>query len=371
MYRFRVTISVSVCESFCGNGFRDKGVPLVTTISDIARTAGVSKTTVSRVLNGNLSQVSPETRERVQAVIDRLGYTPNALAKGLKSSRTGVIGIVLSDLQNPFWTAVLDGIERACRSFGFSIMICNACKDPQLEEEHIRGLRDRRVDGIIINPTARNSAQMKALVKAGFPVVALNRKMPDLAVETVSVDNVRGAYLATEHLIRLGRRRIALVIYTPDGISTRLERMEGYLMALNRCGLEVDDSLIHIVEDRKDVARALVKRILQDARSRPDAIFSTNNLMSLEILEAIRESNVQVPRQLSLVGYDETAWSALIDPPMTVVKQPAYEMGEQAAAHLIRQIRSGKPPAEVQTHYLEPVLIVRGSCGAGPAARTG
>ena len=335
----------------------------MTTIVDIARAAGVSKTTVSRVLNGNFSQVTRETKEKVQAVISSLDYTPNALAQSLRSLKTDVIGIVLSDLQNPFWSAVLDGVERTCRSLGYSLMICNARKDAAIEEQHIKGLRNNKVDGIIINPTAKNQALFESLIENRYPIIALNRKIQGLPIETIAVDNVKGAFLATEHLIRLGRRRIAILVYPPGGVSPRLERIEGYISALNHYGIDVDDSLIRIVEDGKDAAKLATKRMLA-GDDRPEAIFSTNNLMSLEILEAIKESHIGIPHEMSFVGYDETAWSRLVDPPLTIVKQPAYEMGQLAATDLIRQIRSKHKIAQAKTHLMEPVLVVGGSCGA-------
>jgi DNA-binding LacI/PurR family transcriptional regulator len=340
-----------------------KGDAKMTTISDIAREAGVSKTTVSRVLNGSFHQVTNETKERVQSIIKRFDYTPNSLAKGLKSMKTNVIGIVLSDLQNPFWAAVLDGVERTCGSLGYNIMICNACKDWLIEEQHVKKLRDRKVDGIIINPTARNHAFFTSLIADNYPFVALNRKMEGLSVETVAVDNVKGAFLATEHLIHLGNKKISLIVYPPEGISPRLERIEGYIQAHNRNGIDVMESHIHIIEDKKNNAKWVTKQILS-GEDRPDAIFSTNNLMSLEILEAIKELGLKIPEDISLVGYDETVWSRHVDPPLTIVKQPAYEMGEVAANSLIHLIRSKNKINDGKTHLLDPVLIVRNSCGS-------
>jgi DNA-binding LacI/PurR family transcriptional regulator len=333
-----------------------------TTISDIANKAGVSKTTVSRVLNGKFNQVTEETKDRVLSIIHQMDYTPNALAKGLKSLKTNVIGMVLSDLQNPFWTSVLEGAEDTCRSFGYNIMICNACKDGKLEEELIKGLRNKQVDGIITNPTMKNLSLFESLIKDRYPVVALNRRMRGLPIETVAVDNVKGSSMAIEHLIRLGKKRIAIIVYNPEGISPRLERIEGYIQAFNNSGIDVDDSFIHIIEDKKENAKSLMTQILS-GRDRPDAIFSTNNMMTLEILEAIKEMQLKVPDDISLIGYDETVWSQHLDPALTTVKQPAYEMGEIAATRVIQLINS-KEKNEASTHLLEPILIVRVSCGS-------
>lgn len=333
------------------------------TISDIAMKAGVSKTTVSRIINGNYSQVTEQTKDRVLTIIQSLDYTPNALAKGLKSMRTNVIGMVLSDLKNPFWFSVLEGAEDTCRAHGYNLMICNANNEWKWEEEHIKGLRNKQVDGIIVNPTMKNHLLFESLINDHYPIVALNRKMKGVPIETVAVNNVAGAKLATTHLIRLGKRKIAIIVYSPEAISPRLERIEGYVQALNLHGINVSDSLIHMIDDKKGNAKERAKQILSGA-DRPEAIFSTNNMMSLEILEAIKELNLNVPLDLALIGYDETVWSKHLDPPLTTVKQPAYEMGEIAAERLIHLINcKGKERAKVKIHLLEPTLVIRDSCG--------
>jgi DNA-binding LacI/PurR family transcriptional regulator len=331
------------------------------TISDVAKIAGVSKTTVSRVLNGNLNEVTQETRERVLLTIDQMNYTPNALAKGLKTMRTHVIGMVLSDLQNPFWTGVLEGAEDACRTSGYHIMICNARNDWKQEADLINRLRIKQVDGIIVNPTMKNHALFDDLIQDNYPLVSLNRRMRALPIETVVVDNIKGASMATEHLIRLGKKKIAIIVYNPEGISPRLERIEGYMQALNTYGIDVNDSLIHIIEDKKYNAYHMVKQMMT-GHERPDAIFSTNNIMTLEILEAAKELQLKIPEDIALIGYDETIWSQHLDPPLTTVKQPTYEMGEVAAKRLFDLIAS-KERRTVNTHLLEPTLIIRQSCG--------
>lgn len=329
------------------------------TITDISRQAGVSKTTVSRVLNGRYNEVTEETKNRVLQVIEQLNYTPNAIAKSLKSMKTNTIGMVLTDLNNPFWTTVLQGAEDACRSAGFNIMICNACNDSKLEELLIKGLRNKQVDGLISNPTMGNNALFESLIEAGYPVVALNRRIPNVSIETITVDNIQGALMATEHLISLGRKKIMLIVYNPNGISPRLERIEGYIQALNNHGITIDDSLIHIIDEHKDATKKLMRRILSQ-EDRPDAIFSTNNLMTLEILEVVKELFLRIPEDITLIGYDETVWSKYLN--LTIVKQPAYEMGVLAAQRLIHLILT--KDTKLNTHLLMPELIIRESCGS-------
>jgi len=332
------------------------------TIGDVAKKAGVSKTTVSRILNGHFEHATQETKERILEVIRELDYRPNALAKGLKSMRTNVIGIVLSNLRNPFWSSVLEGVEDSCRSLGYNLMICNSNEEPESEWNHIKSLQMRQVDGIIINPTVKNISLYGSLISQEFPIVAVNRKIPDLDVETVVVDNIQGSVLAVDHLIRQGRRNIAIMIYPPEGVSPRQERIEGYKQGLQMNGIEVRDSFIRVIPEQKGSTHKAVTELLTSFPE-IDAIFSTNNMMTLEILEAIKEQGLKIPDQISLIGYDETVWSKHLDPSLTTVFQPAYEMGELAAKELIKKIQT-KTHMQAKTTVLQPKLIIRRSCGS-------
>lgn len=329
------------------------------TIVDVANKAGVSKTTVSRIINGNYANATEETIERVRKVIEELDYRPNSLAKGLKQVRTNVIGIILSNLLNPFWVRVLEGVEDTCRSKGYSLMICNSNDDPLIEEEHIRSFRLRQVDGIIINPTAQNFSLFQNMMDSGYPLVTINRKIMELNVDSVVMNNVRGARIAIEHLLSQGRKKIAMIVYPPHGITPRIERIEGYKQALLKHGITLDEAMIHMVDERKGEAKKKVQQLLS-SDERPDALFSTNNMMSLEILEGIKETGLNIPEQIALVGYDETVWSKHLNPPLTTVNQPALEMGQAATERLIQLIES-KEKLEVRVTVLEPELIIRES----------
>lgn len=329
------------------------------TIVDVAKKAGVSKTTVSRIINGNYANATPETVERVLKVIKELDYRPNTLAKGLKQVKTKVIGIILSNLLNPFWVNVLEGVENTCRSKGYNLMICNSNDDPEIEEEHIRSFRLRQVDGIVINPTAQNYDFFKSLLDSRYPLVTINRKLLDLTVDSVVMNNVRGAKMATGHLLDQGRKKIAMIVYPVEGITPRLERIEGYKLALAEHRISDDQAMVHIVEEKKGEAKRKVQELLQGEHP-PDAIFSTNNMMSLEILEGIKELGLRIPEDVALIGYDETVWSKHLNPPLTTVRQPAYEMGQAATERLIELIES-KEKLDAQITVLEPELIIRES----------
>ncbi|PLS17341.1 LacI family transcriptional regulator [Bacillus sp. M6-12] len=332
------------------------------TIDDVAEKAGVSKTTVSRILNGNFGHNKAETREKVLQVIKELDYQPNALAKGLKQMKTNTIGIVLSNLKNPFWIRVLEGVEDVCHRNGYSLMICNSNENAKLEEDHIKGLRQRQVDGTIVNATLKNKNLYGALLEKDYPIVSINRDIFDLPIDMVLMNNISGAKQGVEHLIDQGKRSILLMVYPVEGVSPRLHRIDGYKQALERKGIPVYEDDIVIVSEGKGKAREKVKEILSGTKHY-DAIFSTNNLMTLEILEGIKQIGLRVPNDIALLGYDETVWSMHIEPPLTTVKQPAYEMGEIAAKRLIKLIES-KRKLKPETVLLEPELIIRKSCGS-------
>ncbi|WP_078430034.1 LacI family DNA-binding transcriptional regulator [Alkalihalobacterium alkalinitrilicum] len=330
------------------------------TMDEVAKRAGVSKTTVSRIINGNFQHVHEDTKEKVLKIINELNYRPNALAKSLKQMKTNVIGIVLSNLQNPFWSSVLQGVEDTCHSNGYNLMICNSNDNSKLEQEHIEGLQMKQVDGIIVNPTMKNKQLFQSIIDREYPIIAINRKIEDVPLDTVVVDNIKGSELAMEHFIELGKSSIAIIVYPPDGISPREERLQGYKSALINHGHTINEKYILIVEEKKGAAKEEIKKALT-SKEPPDAIFSTNNMMTLEILEGIKELGMSVPQDVSLIGYDETVWSKHLAPPLTTVNQPSYEMGKLAAEKLINLLNT-KQKAEPKVTQLQPNLIIRESC---------
>ncbi len=333
------------------------------TIADVANRANVSKTTVSRILNGNYAHTTEQTRDRVLQAIKELDYRPNALAKGLKSMKTNVVGIMLSNLKNPFWSTVLEGVEDTCHDLGYNLMICNSDEDEQLEEEYMREFRMRQVDGVIINPTGKNSPLYDSLIMEQYPIVFINRRVQNENASNVIVDNVKGAYIAVNHLLRYGRRKVAICMYRNAYVSTWKERLEGYKQALLANGFSESDLIIMELEEKADTKKESIIRLLKK-HADIDAIFSTNNMITLEVIGALRELNLQVPAQIAVVGYDETVWAKYLDPPLTTIRQPGYQMGQRAAHNLIEML-SGKQRQQAMD-MLEPELIVRASCGAIP-----
>jgi DNA-binding LacI/PurR family transcriptional regulator len=332
------------------------------TIKDVAQKAGVSKTTVSRIINGNYSHAKEETRKKVLEVIAEMNYQPNSLARGLKQVKTNVIGILVSNLKNPFWTEVLEGVEDTCRKYGYQLMICNSNEDTQLERDSIRALQLRQVDGIVANPTVKEESYYSELVNNRYPVVLINRKLKNVDIDYVVMDNIQGASLAVEHLLNLGKKKIAIFIYSDQHVSPWMERLSGYKKTLLKNGFTEKDYIIHFVKQDPDSVKSSVIHYLKNS-PKPDAIFSTNNMLTLDILDGIKESGMKVPEDISLISYDDTVWSKNIDPPLSTVNQPRYDMGKIAAEKLIELINSSDEIKPVSI-VLEPNLIIRKSCGS-------
>jgi DNA-binding LacI/PurR family transcriptional regulator len=329
------------------------------TIGVVAEKAGVSKTTVSRILNGNYAHTTEETRKRVLKVIEDLDYRPNALAKGLKSMKTNVIGIVLSNLKNPFWSTVLEGVERTCQSLGYNLMICNSNEEPEKEEQYIREFQTRQVDGIVINPTVRNLKLYQKLVDAKYPLVIINRSIPNLDTHHVVVDNVKGSFIAVDHLLKQGRKKVVVFVFRNPYVSTWKERLEGYQAAFLTNGLSKDDYRIHQLDQQNDSVKDSALHFFREYPD-TDAVFSTSNIITLEVIEAIKELNLRIPEDIAFVSYDETVWTRHLNPPLTTIRQPGQQMGEIAAKILIKTIEE-KDQQYHKTVVLQPELIVRKS----------
>lgn len=293
-------------------------------------------------------------------VIKELDYRPNALAQGLKSFRTNVIGMVLSNLKNPFWSTVLEGVEDVCRELGYNLMICNSDEEAESEEKFIREFQMRQVDGIVINPTLKNLHVYQKMVDEKYPFVVINRTLPIARTPHVVVDNRKGASMAINHLLHNGRRKPAVCIYNNPVVTTWKERLEGYCATMKDNGYADEDLRIIEIEPRNGNIKEAVQGFLKRYPD-TDAIFSTNNMMTLEIIESIKEMNLTIPEDIAIVGYDETVWSRHLHPPLTTIWQPGYEMGQLAVKMLIKMINSKR--AKPSTVVLEPKLIVRASSG--------
>jgi DNA-binding LacI/PurR family transcriptional regulator len=328
-------------------------------MKDVAKLAGVSVATVSRVLN-NKPNVSPELRSKVLEAVEELNYRRDRVARSLRAKTSLIIGLIISDIRNPFFTSVVRGVEDVAYDHGYTLLLCNSDEDPAKERLYIDIMLAERVAGVIISPVAEVDNYSSVLLHAGVPVVAMDRRMRDLEVDTVVVNNVEGVYQAIGYLIEQGHRRIGF-IGGPMRTTTGRERQEGYQKALAEHGLELDQALIKIGDFKQDSGYQMACQLLE-MDDPPTAIFTANNLMTLGALNAIHEKKLSIPQEVAIVGFDDMSWAQSLAPPLTAVAQPTYELGRTAADLLLRRI--GDPNRPTEQICLEANLVVRESSGA-------
>jgi LacI family transcriptional regulator, galactose operon repressor len=327
------------------------------TVKDVSRAAGVSTATVSRVLAG-FDEVSEETRQRVLKAAKELNYQPNRNARNLRMNTTSKIGVIISDIQNPFFGSVVRGIEKITIKDDYTLILGNSDEDPEREKKLITMLLEEGVAGIILVPTNADTENYRRLFNSGTPFVILDRRLPFPDLDMVLVNGAAGAGLAMDHLVNLGHRRIGYVGGLKH-LSVMNEREQGYLAALHKHGLPFVEEYLRQGNNRQDGGHQAVCELLSLPEP-PTAVLIANNLMTLGGLQAIHESGLAIPKQVSLVGFDDMDWASSLRPPLTCVAQPAYEMGETAAGILLDRIR--QPDKPHQTRVLDTRLIVRASC---------
>ena len=331
-------------------------------LEDVAELAGVSASTVSRVVN-EPDMVKVATRARVEDAIRRLGYRPSRVARRLrvKCGQSTLIGLVIPDLQNPFFADLARGVEDAAQSQGYTVLIGNADEDAEKERRYLEVMGAESVDGVILPPSSESSPAAEELLRNGTPVVCVDRRLKKLKVDVALVDNVRGAYDAVEHLLGLGHRRIGFIRGKPH-LSTSQERLDGYRSALADHGIELDRSLLRSGDSRQASGASLAEEIISEAHP-PTALLVGNSMMTLGALEAIQRAGMRIPHDIAVVGYDDMPWALAVTPQLTVVRQPGYELGRRAMDLLLQRIRY--PGGNTAVVMLQPELVVRASCGAG------
>jgi LacI family transcriptional regulator len=334
------------------------------TMADVAARAGVSVATVSRALSGNGRLVSPAVMERVRTAAEELAYHPNNLARNMRAGTSRIFGLVISDVSNPFFTAVARGAEDVAQRHGYSLVLSNTDEDPAREAASLAVMRAERAAGIIIATTNENGDVLRRSLAAGTALVAIDRRIMGMPTDSVAVDNESAAHGAVTHLVRLGHRRIAIV-GGPSDADTARERLRGYDRAFREARIPGAPELVKEGNFR-EAAGLILTRELLDLDDPPTAIFSVNNLTTIGVLRALRERHMRIPEDVSVVGFDDIPAAELLDPPLTVVQQPTYRMGAQAAELLIRRIR--EPEAPVQEVLLSASLVIRGSTGTCAAA---
>src|SRR5699024_3533979 len=288
---------------------------------------------------------------------------PSRVAQRLRGKRkhSMVIGLIVTDLENPFFSEIARGVEEIAYQNQNAVMVCNSNEDKAKEKFYLEALIAEQVSGFILVPTTHNEKLIKKIINDEYPVVCVDRKLntDDIRVDNVTVNNRQGAYRATERLIKLGHQRIA-IINGLKGLSTTTERFEGYREALEDYGIPLDDELIRYADSREKGGIKSTKELLA-LKERFTAIFSTNNLMTLGCLEELNAQGITIPKEIALIGFDDMPWSKALNPPLTAVRQPGYELGISAAELLLKRLSS--PLRSTSDVVLHPELVVRQSCG--------
>lgn len=329
---------------------------LISSLKQVADHAKVSTATVSRVINDDL-KVSIKTRLKVQRAIEELNYQPNRSAQRLRSTggKAKLLGLIVPDIQNPFYVDVIRGVEEYAYQNDYAVMIGNFSQNEKKEKLYLGILKSENVDGFIIAPT--NDKNIEDLIKIGFPLVCIDRSLTNIDADVVKVDNEEGSYLAIKHLLGLGHTEIGFISGSLK-IPTYVERLKGYKKALSEADIKFDKNLIF--EKGLDYQSGVQSMThILDLEKRPSAVFATNNLLALGALETIHKRKVKIPNELSFVGFDDMYWAMSLNPPLTAVRQPGMEIGRSAAKLLLQRILEPKRPIVNLTFKTE--LMIRNS----------
>ncbi len=332
----------------------------VNNIKELASILNLSISTVSRVLNGKGKsfRISEATSKKVFDTAKEYNYSPNRVARGLKLEKTDTIGLIIPDIANPYFGSIAKTIEVEARKNGYSIILCDSLDDENTEAELLQLLAKRKVDGIIIAPTGKSSNHVTEIQEQGIPVMVIDRYLPDTNLPFVTTDNYLGALLATEHFIALGHRNIAC-IQGINGVSANNERVKGYRDALQKHRIPVSETMIMGTDFGEENGYLQTRKLLA-LPEHPTAIFALSNLISLGSIRALKEAGLTIPDDISIISFDEQAWSAFLTCPMTTVEQPREEIGRLAFGALLNIIDKVLPE-KTDKIMLQPRLILRES----------
>ncbi|MFD8331499.1 LacI family DNA-binding transcriptional regulator [Streptomyces solisilvae] len=332
------------------------------TIHDVARAAGVSPATVSRVFNGG--KVTPARALSVQEAAAALGFAPNRVARSLRKQRSSVIALIIPDIENPFFTSLARGVEDAAQRTSLSVVLCNSDEDTEKERRYLEVALGEQMAGVIVAAASQDETDLGPLTDRGVPVVAVDRRPRDAEVDAVRVDNHHGGEVATRHLLQAGYRRIACIT-GPEGASTSEERLAGHRAALSAAqggAAAADNTYIRHADFRVEGGRVAMRELLALPEP-PDAVFVANNLMTIGVLDALGEAG-RTPPGVGVLSFGDVPWASLVRPSLTAVELPSYELGRTAADLLLQRRDCSLSP--VQTVVLRTKLQVREST-AGPA----
>lgn len=330
------------------------------TITDIAKKLGISASTVSRALSDH-PDIKDETKKKVQQLADEFYYKPNSIAQSLKNNRTTIIGVIVPEIKHDFFSSAISGIEEVAYHAGYTIIVCQSNENFEREVVNTNSLINQRVAGIAasISQNTINGDHFKSVVARGIPLVFFDRACNDVAVSKVIIDDEKSAFNAVSHLIAKGYKRIAHFTGPRDLEICKL-RLKGYSNALAESNISLQDALIcysglHEIDGYNSMDRLIKENNL------PDAIFAVNDPVAIGAFQRIKEAGLRIPEDIGIVGFSNNKITALVDPPLTTVNQPSFEMGKKSAELLIEMIESGKQLASPKTIILETELVIRSS----------
>jgi LacI family transcriptional regulator len=330
------------------------------TITDIAKKLGISPSTVSRALSDH-PDISSKTKKQVQKIAKELNYTPNPIAQSLKNNRTSTIGIIVPEIKHDFFSSAISGIEEVAYQSGYTIILCQSNESFEREVVNTNMLMHHRVAGVIvsISQNTKRGDHFRDLIERGIPLVFFDRACEDVKASKVVIDDAKSAYQAVSYLIKKGYKRIAHFA-GPIGLEICKKRLNGYKEALNNAKLHFEESLIqygglHEQDGYNSMEFLLKKKLI------PDAIFAVNDPVAIGAFQRIKESHLKIPKDIAIIGFSNNKITTLVDPPLTTVNQPSFEMGKKAAEILIGQIENKNKSLEPKTIVLKAELIIRGS----------
>ncbi|MCP4141824.1 MAG: LacI family transcriptional regulator [Chloroflexi bacterium] len=329
------------------------------TITDVARMAGVSKATVSRVMNGNYGYIKDETREKVLDAIQKLEYRPSSVARSLASNRTQTTGILVSDVGNPFYANVIHGVEDVAFEHGYDLFLCNTNYDEERGLAIVQSLIDKRVDGVFIMSSSMSNDWIRELNKNSIPSVILDWQvtMEAPCVAEIQIDYEVGIKQAVEHLIELGHQRFAH-ISGPLSLETARDRKDAFVYHLAENGIDKDQIVIVEGDLKIEGGRKALPEILASP-IKPTAIFTANDMTAMGVIGASRRANIRIPEDISLVGLDDTWLAAQMDPPLTTVALPNYYIGKLAMETLLKILERSKDNSEQIKEVVSTELVIR------------
>jgi LacI family transcriptional regulator len=332
------------------------------TLTDVAKIAGVGIMSVSRVVNGT-RKVAPETERKVRAAIERIGYEPNEAARVLKGRRSSVLGLIVPDLADPFYATCANAVQEAARRAGYLTWMAASAHQEDVERELAKAMIQRHVAGLLVIPSGMRNDHFKSAVKDGIPIVSLDRPLEHVQSDSLVVDNRLATYRATEHLIEHGHKSI-LCVTDDEAIFTRMERIAGYSQAMRRAKLPVQVCSIG------PVSGSLSEQLefALNTAAPPTAIFAECNLVAIEVLHELQKRLLRIPEKMALIAFDDFDVATLVNPTVTVIKQPVSELGRQATELLCARLNNSGQSAGSRI-VLKTELIIRESCGCGARRR--